>query len=152
MKPKENTRVMDTQVLAKLLHDAGCNPRSYSIGSDRGASDAFCLVRHGPQWRVFYTERGQAEPPEYVSKDEDQACRYFLQLILELPHNHCVGFFRSQARADQLYAELHAAGLNPTQDRIPYGGPDDPRFRVFVSGPAIFGARELLGTLPREDA
>lgn len=143
---------MDIRELAQYLHESGCNPRTYSIGSDVGASDALCLVKRGQQWCVYYTERGQAEPPEFTSDDEDQACRYLRQQVLALPHNHCVGFFRTQAQADELCARLRQSGLEPHQDSIPYGGPTDPRFRVFVSGPAIFAARELLGALPWEDA
>lgn len=47
---------------------------------------------------------------------------------------HIVGFMDSMDELAELKAELQQRGINFYEDSIPYGGPDDPRYRVFVHG------------------
>jgi hypothetical protein len=143
---------MNTRELPQLLFEEGCNPSLYAIGSRGLASDAFCLTFTGTQWQVYYTERGSDEPPIYASGSESQACEFFFRHIMSMRHDHCVGIFRSQEKAATLITKLKEVGVAPSQDRIPYGGPNDPRFRVFVTGKAIFAARATLGEVPIRDA
>jgi hypothetical protein len=142
---------MNTRELAQRLLEEGCNPSSFAVGSRGGASDAFCLTYTGTQWQVFYTERGQDSPPIYASGSESQACEFFFQHIVAMRHDHCVGFFKSEHSALVLKAKLQEAGVSSWSDRIPYGGPNDPRYRVFVTGKAIFPARAALGRVPVRD-
>lgn len=142
---------MKTAELERRLAAAGCNHALYSIGSREGVSDAFCLVEAHGRWRVFYTERGRDSPPIFETGDEGEACEFFFRHITGMQHSHCVGFFRSEERAQSLRLELQSHGLASRQDRIPFGGPRDPRFRVFVEGRAVFKARELLGEIPVRD-
>ncbi len=65
-------------------------------------------------------------------------------------HDHCVGFFRSQQNADALFNKLQELGLSPWRDQIPYSA-NEPRFRIFVTGKAIFAAKDALGTVPQRD-
>lgn len=143
---------MNIRDLAQRLAEEGCTPSSYSIGSRGNASDAFCLTHRGGRWQVFYTERGLDSAPMFEAENEEDACEFFLHHILSLRHDHCVGFFRSAQLAQALRERLLATGIACRSDQIPYGGPEDPRFRVFVRGKAVFRARELLGTLPLNDA
>lgn len=146
-----HTRQMDIQELEQRLVQEGCNPNSYAIGCTGLASDAYCLTHDGEEWSVYYTERGQHQAPVFKSHIEDDACQFFFRHMMGLRHNHCVGFFRSEARAQSLLNKLMQHGLNAHQDKIPYGGPLDPRYRVFVVGKAIFKAKELLGAVPVRD-
>lgn len=148
----DSSNVMNIRDLAQRLAEEGCNPSAYSIGSRGNASDAFCLTHQDGRWRVFYTERGLDSVPMFEAESETDACEYFLRHILSLRHDHCVGFFRSAQQAQTLCERLLAADIACRSDQIPYGGPEDPRFRVFVRGKAIFRARELLGALPLNDA
>ena len=66
-------------------------------------------------------------------------------------HDHCVGFFRSEGEAQSLVLTLAQHNVPSWQDKIPYGGADDPRYRVFVTGKDIFKAKEFLGKLPVKD-
>ncbi len=144
---------MNTRELSQRLFDEGCNASLYAIGSRGGASDAFCLTHNGTQWEVYYTECGQDFPPIYASGSESQACEFFFTHIMAMRHDHCVGFFKSDQRAEALQSKLRQAGLSSWKDKIPYGGLNDPRFRVFVAGKAIFQAMQVLGTVPvRDDA
>ncbi|MCV2350248.1 hypothetical protein [Paucibacter sp. Y2R2-4] len=142
---------MNCPELARRLEEEGCKPSSYAIGNSGGASDAYCLVLQAKQWQVFYTERGRQGPPIFSSEREDEACEFFLQHLLSLQHDHCVGLFRSQQRAEALSTQLQELGLSPWQDQIPFGGPQSPRYRVFVSGKAIFVAQSHFPELPLKD-
>ena len=143
---------MNTSELSQRLVEEGCNPALYAIGSRGIASDAFCLTFTGTQWQVYYTERGNDEPPIFASGSASQACEFFFEHIMSMRHDHCVGILRSQERANALCTQLQEVGLSAWQDRIPYGGPNDPRFRVFVIGKAIFAAKAKLGEVPIRDA
>ena len=142
---------MNIQELRQYLEAEGCNPHTYAIGTRGSASDAYCLTYNGTQWQVYYTERGSDDAPIYVTADEQQACEFFRNHILLLHHNHCVGFFRSKEEAQSLATRLAQLGVMARQDRIPFGGWADPRYRVFVAGKDIFIARANLDTIPMRD-
>jgi hypothetical protein len=142
---------MNTRELAQRLFEEGCNPSVYAIGSRGAASDAYCLIHDGSRWQVYYTERGQDSSPIYASASEADACEFFFGHIMAMRHSHCVGFFKSQQHADALQGKLNAMGVASRVDKIPYGGPDDPRYRVFVTGKAIFAAQAALGSVPVRD-
>lgn len=142
---------MNTHEVRQRLEEEGCNPSLYAIGSRGGASDAFCLTHNGRQWEIYYTERGQDQPPIYTSGSEAQACEFFFTHIMSMRHDHCVGFFRSERNALALQEQLKKLGVSPWQDKIPYGGPNDPRYRVFITGKEIFVARKALGNVPLRD-
>jgi hypothetical protein len=142
---------MNTRELTQRLFEEGCNPSLYAVGSRGAASDAFCLTHTGTQWQVFYTEHGQDSPPIYASSSESQACEFFFQHIMGMRHDHCVGFFKLEQNAEALQDQLRGLGVSSWKDRIPYGGPSDPRFRVFVTGKSIFQARSALGNVPVRD-
>jgi hypothetical protein len=135
---------MNTQELKQLLFDEGCNPQLYTIGSQGTASDTFCLRFKDTEWQVYYTERGRDEAPIYNSKDESQACEFFFKHIMAMRHDHCVGIFRSQDQANALVAKFDKIGITSWQDKIPYGGTSESRFRVFVIGKAIFAAKVII--------
>lgn len=139
---------MNSRELAQRLSDEGCNPSLYVIGSRGVASDAFCLTHNGTQWQVYYTERGQDSPPIYASGSESLACEFFFKHIMAMRHDHCVGIFISEQSSLAIQEKLNSRGVPSWNDRIPYGGPADPRYRVFVTGKAIFQAKEILGAVP----
>lgn len=144
---------MKIQELAQRLIDEGCNPAAYAIGSRGTASDAVYLSCQQNEWQVCYTERGQDSAPIFASASESQACEFFFHYVMSMQHLHCIGFFKSQASAEELQATLSGLGMESRSDQIPYGGPDDPRYRIFVVGQAILAAKEALGTeLPLRDA
>ena len=142
---------MNTRELSQRLFEEGCNPASYAVGSRGGASDAFCLAYTGTQWQVYYSECGHDSAPIYASDSEAQACEFFFQHIMAMRHDHCVGFFKSEHNAAALEVRLHELGVSSWSDRIPYGGPKDPRYRVFVTGKAIFPVKASLGSVPVRD-
>ena len=138
-----------TELEPRLLEE-GCNPYNFAIGH-RG-SDVFCIEQQQGLWRVFYTERGHADPPIFESPSEDEACAFYFDYITrKIRHTHLVGFFISEQNALHLESQLAQHGIPSHRDKIPYGGWSDPRYRVFVIGRDIFKAREVLGEIPRSD-
>jgi hypothetical protein len=142
---------MNAEECRKLLMQEGCNPHIYSVGSSGSADDAFCLEKVGNKWVVFYTERGKHSNPIYSSESESEASQYFYEYIMSMQHNHCVGFFVEEINSFNFQAELKKHKIVSTSDAIPYGGINDQRYRVFVSGKAIFKVKELFKFLPIKD-
>jgi len=94
----------------------------------------------------LYTERGNDDAPIFESKSEEEACEFYFNYIMtKFRHDHMVGFFKSVQNAKALSEKLSQNGIQSHQDKIPYGGWIDPRYRVFVVGKDIFKAREMLG-------
>lgn len=133
----------NTTDLIRRLEAAGCNPLQYVVGEPWAVSDVYCLTQRGDQWEVYYTERGRHAPPIFSSPSEAEACAFFFAHITAMRHEHLVGAFATPAQAEALQARLAAVGVTARIDRIPYGGPDDPRYRVFVTGTDMFIARAL---------
>jgi hypothetical protein len=142
---------MNIQELSQRLYEAGCNQSQYAIGKRGSASDAFCLTHKGTEWQVYYTERGRDSAPIYASSEEASACEFFFDTVMAMRHDHCVGFFKSEANADALCQQLALADIAAWRDAIPFGGLADSRYRVFVTGKALFLARALLGIIPASD-
>ena len=140
---------MTTAELTKQLVEEGCNPANYAINT-RG-SDVFCLLNDGLQWSVFYSERGDDQSPIFTSPSESEACFFYLSFMRKVRQDHCVGFLKSEAAANELQIKLQQLGLTVIADQIPYRGPHDPRYRVFVVGKDVFAARKLLGEIPLRD-
>lgn len=138
---------MNIRELEQRLIEEGCNRGSFAIGARGSASDAYCLTRNGREWQVYYTERGVNQAPIYTSADEAQACRYFYDFMMSIPHNHCVGVFLSRALAEELQAKLEGLGLHPFQNNIPVPVLKEPLYRVWVSGKEIFVVKEALGAV-----
>jgi hypothetical protein len=140
---------MNAETLKRRLLEEGCSPINFSIGP--GGSDVFCLENQNGIWRVFYTERGKDDDPIFASASEEEACEFYFDYITRIRHDHLVGFFKSEESARSLADNLARHGIQSHQDKIPYGGWEDPRFRVFVVGKDIFRVRDVLGNVPLED-
>jgi hypothetical protein len=141
---------MNTNELKQRLLDEGCSPFQFSVGP--GGSDVFCLDQRNGKWSVFYTERGREGEPIFETDSEDEACEFYFDYITtKMRHDHLVGFFLSEQNASLLTDKLTRNGIQSHQDKIPYGGWNDPRYRVFVVGKNIFKAQDILGKLPLKD-
>lgn len=51
----------------------------------------------GRRFHFFYTERGLDSPPEKIFDDEAEACQYYYGFVMNIRHNHLVGFYQSLA-------------------------------------------------------
>ncbi|MEQ1773761.1 MAG: hypothetical protein ABL891_08255 [Burkholderiales bacterium] len=140
---------MNVAELQRRFDEEAAN--GYVIGPDRRESDVYCLTQKGSHWEVCYTERGLDQSPLFTSGSEQEACDYFFKYMMSFRHDHCAGFFRSKTAADAFHVKLEAMRLSPWQDKIPYGGLNEPRYRVLVAGKAIFAVRAAFGAVPVRD-
>lgn len=125
-------------------------PTAFSIGDAwRRCDDVDCLARVGEHFEIFYVERGHRQPASATFATEEEACAaYYAQLLRNVTaRTHCLGLFASKADADALARALAASGVVCTRDQIPWGGPADPRYRVFVLGEDVVVGRRLAARL-----
>lgn len=142
---------MTLDELKQRLHEAGCSTANYQIGEPWAVSDLYCLAKRNGRFHIFYTERGLDSPPEKIFDDEAEACQYYFDFVMNIRHNHLVGFYQSADSLERHAAFLEKHGIATTRDKVPYGGWHDPRYRLFVEGTDIFTVQQLLSNLPLND-
>lgn len=110
-----------------------CVNGSYGIG--QVAYEGFVIKRKGKAWHWCFSERGNSRIIEAFDCEEKIVCFAYDQIRSDpWAWTHCVGFFKKENEAIALKETLQARGLSIYNDKIPYGGTDDPRYRVFVFG------------------
>lgn len=137
--------------LQERLLAAGCSRSNYHLGEPYRVTDVYCLAQRAGGWHFFYTERGKDSPPEKIFMDEAEACQFFYDFVMKIRHLHLVGFYQSLETFRQHTRFLQQHGLTISTDQIPYGGWEDPRYRLFVEGTDIFTVRQMLPNLPLND-
>lgn len=142
---------MTLDELKQRLQAAGCSTTHYQIGEPWAVTDVYCLAKRDGRFHFFYTERGQDSPPEKTFDDEAEACQYYYDFVMNIRHDHLVGFYQRPDSLERHAAFLEEHGIPTSHDKIPYGGWADPRYRLFVEGSAIFTVRQLLPNLPLND-
>ena len=131
--------------LAAKLEAEGYNENFYCIGSGwKRLSDGHALTAAAGGFEFFYTERGQENLIRFFV-DEDEACNFVYEFLTNYKwaKSHLVGFFVFEKDAENLAAKLRAEKIESTVDKIPYGGMNDPRYRVFVFGTDFHKAETL---------
>lgn len=139
---------MNTDELTKRLEEEGLNSLFYCIGAGwHRLANGFALDKAGDSWEWFYVERGQRGQAEKVFASEEEACRFAYEALAKdkWSQSHMVGMFESESEAADLARALSLEGIQSKTDRIPYGGLNDPRFRVFVYGRDVFKIKDSVG-------
>ncbi len=139
---------MNTEELAKRLDEEGFNSDFYCIGPGwQRLGNGFALDKVGDSFEWFYVERGQRGQAERVFASEEEACQFVYEALSKdkWAQSHMVGMFESEAEAATLARALSLQGIRSETDRIPYGGLNDPRFRVFVYGRDVFKIKNHAG-------
>ena len=137
--------VMNFKELDERLAEEGFNSQFYCVGPGwHRLGDGYALDKVGDSFEWFYVERGQRGRAEKVFASEEEACRFVYETLSkdDWARSHMIGMFASEAEATALAGELSREGIRSKTDRIPYGGPDAPRFRVFVYGRDVFKVRK----------
>ncbi|WP_161854770.1 hypothetical protein [Bradyrhizobium sp. CCBAU 051011] len=75
---------MDIAELQRILSDRGVRPRAFSVEGIGADHEQYRLERSGGVWRTYYYERGNMNALREFP-DEDEACRYFLEVLLNDP-------------------------------------------------------------------
>lgn len=122
-----------------------CYPmNSYSINGNfiyegRG------LEKNGNLYEWFYTERGKKQTLEYFDT-EKKAVQFALKEIKGDSHanRNFIGMYKESSEVEKILSELKNRGIEYWTDKIPYGGINDRRTRVFVIGTGINKAKDLI--------
>ena len=139
---------MNVNELVKRLHEEGFNSLFYCIGPGwHRLGDGFALDKAGDSFEWFYVERGQKGEVERVFASEEEACQFVYEVLSKdkWAQSHMVGMFKSDSEAADLTRTLSRQGIRSETDCIPYGGPNDPRYRVFVYGRDVFKLKNPAG-------
>ena len=75
---------MNTHDVKVELENNKIDPRAYSIygETDLSGDEQYVLNKSWDNWVVYYLERGERNNQKMFSS-EDEACRYFLEMILK---------------------------------------------------------------------
>ena len=112
-----------------------CYNNSYAIGNRIITYDGLGLDTFGSLFVWYYNERGNRNNLAYFHT-EKEAVNFAFQAIIEdkNANRHLIGFVKTEAEMLELTQELDRRGIRYFTDSIPFGGLNDPRFRVFVFG------------------
>lgn len=119
---------------------------SYSINGNT-IYEGFVLDKFEGTYLWYYTERGQKRNIQYFEAEQEAVKVAFQHIVMDKwARTHCIGFTRSQAKANQLTTILKGLNIEYTEDKIPYDGIQKPVYRIFVFGSAILKVKHLKAT------
>ncbi len=122
-----------------------CYPMNgYSINGNF-IYEGFGIENNGGLYQWYYTERGDKRTLEYFATEKD-AVKYALRVIKTDEHanRNYIGMYKSDQEVEQILSELKNRGIEYWTDKIPYGGINDWRIRIFVIGCGINNAQDLI--------
>lgn len=114
---------------------ANCyNFDNYSIGGNI-IHEGYGIDRAGGHFTWYYTERGRPDAIKTFPTEKEIIAYAYQQIQSDQWANaHCIGFTTHQNDVIELTEKLNALNLKFKQDQIPYYGPQQPAYRVFVFG------------------
>ena len=105
----------------------------YGIGQT--AHDGFEIEREGQAWHWRFNERGNSRTIQTFESEEEIVSFAYDQIRKDpWAWTHCIGWLKAENESAALRKNLEERGFPFYSDQIPYGGIDDPRYRVFVFG------------------
>ncbi len=113
-----------------------CYNDNYGIGN-RHIHEGYGLIidTAARSFIWYYTERGNREILKYF-ETEQEAVAYAFDIIRSdrFANRHLAGFVKDSSKEQEILIELEKRGIKYWKDKIPYGGMNDFRTRVFVFG------------------
>jgi hypothetical protein len=111
-----------------------CYNDNYAIG-DRNIHEGLGLDKFGSLFVWYYTERGQRENLKYFPTEREAVEFAFKQITSDkFANRHLIGFLSDKSLKLELLNELDNRTIGYWTDEIPYGGINNPKYRVFVFG------------------
>jgi hypothetical protein len=131
---------MNTEELKKRLEKEGVCPRVYSLFSD-GMSECYVLTKEGHEWHVYYAERGERVDLQSF-KNEDDACRCFLEIVLSDPSARRKIFTPADFERSAIWTGNDKKGYRPVSEIGPF--PEDYNDELYIkstfrTGKYVFG-------------
>ncbi len=130
--------------MEKWLKDNCYSMNSYSINGNI-INEGHGLENNGGLYQWYYTERGERRTLEYFVNEKD-AVEYALEKIKmdEHANRNYIGMYKTDDEAEEVLLELRKRGVEYWTDKIPYGGLNDWRTRIFVIGCGIKKVKDLI--------
>ncbi len=129
--------------LIKWMEDNCYNFNSYSINGNF-IYEGYGIEKNGNLYSWYYTERGQRENLKYFSTEKEAVNFAFEQIKTDLSaKSHCIAILKSDSELNRLTSELDKREVKYSIDKIPYGGLNDMRSRIFVIGCDIRKVEDL---------
>ena len=141
---KEENKIESVAELEKWFNKNCYNKDSYSINGNV-ILQGFRLENNGGLFQWSYFEQGEWETLKYF-RTEKEAVQYVFEVIRTDEHakRNYIGMYKSDQETEEILAELKKRNVEYWTDKIPYGGPNDWRTRVFVIGCGIKKAMDLI--------
>ena len=119
------------------------NFRSYAVSGNL-IHEGHGIERNDHEFYWYYIERGSKQVVGRF-KTESEVVRHAYEVIRKdtWSWSHMIAFVKAESTAKRVEMELSRRGVAFYSDRIPYGGLDDPRYRVFVFGCSVKGVNDL---------
>lgn len=141
----KNEAEIETELeLKKWLEDHRYSMNNYSIGGNF-IYEGYGLENNGGLYQWYYTERGKKETLKYFVSEKD-AVQYALKTIKADEHSNrnFIGMYKEDSEVKKILSELKNHNIEFWTDKIPYGGLNDFRTRIFVIGCGINKAKDLI--------
>lgn len=133
--PKDPEEPPETILQLVAWMEKTCNNfRSYAL-SDELIDEGYGIERQDHEFCWYYTERG-IKHIIHQFNSELEVVQYAYQIIRRniWSWSYMIAFVRAESTAREIELELRERGISFHSDNIPYGGPDDRMYRVFVFG------------------
>ncbi len=138
------SEAMNFNELDERLQAEGYGPHISERGPSSLSLGDYRIEEVGDNWRVCSTDRGKVTQEDLVTSDESAACTFFHENVSCMMWHFKT--FLDRPSADALERTLSDAGLQVWRNDIPqFNGPNDPRYRVFVSGSDLHEANRRIG-------
>lgn len=141
---KAETEITTRIALQKWLVANCYRMNNYSINGNT-IYEGYGLEHSDGIFKWFYTEGGAKRTLEYF-KTEKEAVAYALRKIKADGHanRNYIGMYADHQEVEQLLSELKKRKVEFWTDKIPFGGMNDLRTRVFVIGCGIKNVQDLI--------
>lgn len=141
----KNELEIETEIELEQWLKENCYPmNSYSINGNV-IYEGCGIENNGGLYEWYYTERGEKRTLEYFATEKD-AVQYALKEIKADKHSNrnFIGIYKDLSEVKKILLELQNRGIEYWTDKIPYGGMNDWRTRIFVIGCGIKKATDLI--------
>ncbi len=129
--------------LVKWMEDNCYHFDGYSINGNF-IYEGFGIEKNGNLYSWYFTERGNRENLKYFSTEKEAVNFAFEQIKTDqTAKTHCIAILKNEDELKSLTSELEKRGVKHRFDKIPYGGKNDIRIRVFVIGCDIKKVQDL---------
>jgi hypothetical protein len=141
----KNETEIETELELEQWLKGNCYPmNSYSINGNF-IYEGCGIENNGGLYQWCYTERGEKTTLECFATEKD-AVKYALKQIKADEHanRNGIGIFKEKEEVERIISELNKREVEYWTDRIPYGGINDWRTRIFVIGCGIKKVADLI--------